>query len=258
MTNVMVAEMTSMRGIRVIAFVIKNILVRQCAEYAANNNVSLIFLPSHKSHVDYLVISPSFNAVTTVEAFIEGTRRRIGKLLQPKFGILKIIMDVVLVPMAIGYDKVIETESYVKEMLGTPKQEGVAVPNNINILGFKWGRTDIRFAKPYSLKDYVASKVVRRGQDFKPTAKANDKALLSQSLRYSRWLDLQNLSDIHAAGVTAPTALVGTVLLTLRGRGVGRDEVRIELRVNWPKREILRKGGWAAIWGYEDNAILDG
>lgn len=28
-----------------------------------------------------------------IEAFIEGTRSRMGKLLQPKFGILKIILD---------------------------------------------------------------------------------------------------------------------------------------------------------------------
>ena len=50
-----------------------------------------------------------------IEAFIEGTRSRIGKLLQPRYGILKIIMDSVIqgkvedcyiVPMSIGYDKV--------------------------------------------------------------------------------------------------------------------------------------------------------
>ena len=48
--------------------------------------------------------------------FIEGTRSRIGKLLTPKFGILKIILDAVLagqvddcllVPMSIDYDKVL-------------------------------------------------------------------------------------------------------------------------------------------------------
>ncbi|KAJ3296892.1 hypothetical protein HK104_001043, partial [Borealophlyctis nickersoniae] len=333
MMNVMVAEMTSMRSIRVIAFVINNILVRmyhqgihiresefielrQCAEYAAKNKMSLIFLPSHKSHVDYLVISYIFYRLGfalphiaagdnlnlpglgyllkqggaffirrqwgddvlygtlmreyielllqrghNVEAFIEGTRSRIGKLLQPKFGILKIIMDavlagrvkdVILVPMAIGYDKVIETESYVNELLGTPKQKEslFQLLNNINILGFKWGRIDIRFAKPYSLKDYVASQVVRRGQDFRPTAKANDKALLLQSLGY------RILSDINAASVTMPTALVGTVLLTLRGRGVGRDE--LIRKVNWVKREILQKGGRVADFGgMTTGAILD-
>lgn len=50
-----------------------------------------------------------------VEAFIEGTRSRTGKLLTPKFGIIKTILDavysgrikdVMLVPVSIGYDKV--------------------------------------------------------------------------------------------------------------------------------------------------------
>ena len=50
-----------------------------------------------------------------IEAFIEGTRSRIGKLLQPRYGILKIILNAVvqgtvedcfIVPMSIGYDKV--------------------------------------------------------------------------------------------------------------------------------------------------------
>jgi glycerol-3-phosphate O-acyltransferase len=77
-----------------------------------------------------------------IEMFIEGTRSRVGmrifvleetqyilgKLLQPKFGLLKHITeavltgqveDAILVPMSIDYDKVIETETYVSELLGT-------------------------------------------------------------------------------------------------------------------------------------------
>lgn len=40
---------------------------------------------------------------------------------------------------------------------------------------------------------------------------------------------------------------VGTVVLTLRGRGVGRDE--LVRKVNWLKREILAKGGRVAHFG---------
>jgi glycerol-3-phosphate O-acyltransferase len=51
-----------------------------------------------------------------IEVFIEGTRSRMGKLLQPKFGILKIVLesllnggveDCTIVPMSIDYDKVL-------------------------------------------------------------------------------------------------------------------------------------------------------
>jgi glycerol-3-phosphate O-acyltransferase len=79
------------------------------------------------------------------EGFIEGTRSRTGKLLPPKFGILKIILDAIItnkvedcyfVPVSLGYDKVIETPSFVDELLGSPKQkESLSqIFNNLNIL----------------------------------------------------------------------------------------------------------------------------
>jgi glycerol-3-phosphate O-acyltransferase len=46
------------------------------------------------------------------------------------------VRDVIIVPMSIGYDKVIETESYVSELLGTPKEKEslFQLVNNANIL----------------------------------------------------------------------------------------------------------------------------
>ncbi|KND00860.1 uncharacterized protein SPPG_03964 [Spizellomyces punctatus DAOM BR117] len=327
----MVADMNSMRTIKVIAFVMNNMLVRmyhqgihiresefvelrKYAQYAEKHKLSLVFLPSHKSHVDYLVLSYIFYRLGlalphiaagdnlnipgvgwflkhggaffirrqwgddvlyntlmreyielllqrghNIEVFIEGTRSRIGKLLQPKFGILKIILDAIasgrvrdaiLVPMSIGYDKVIETESYVNELLGTPKEKEslFQLLNNVNILQFKWGRIDIRFAKPYSLKEYINSQVVRRGSSFNPMGIPEDKILLLQSLGF------RVLSDINSVSVTMPTALVGTVILTLRGRGVGRAE--LVRKVNWLKREILAKGGRVAHFGGMSTAAI--
>lgn len=67
-----------------------------------------------------------------VEAFIEGTRSRTGKLLNPKLGVMKIIIeaflngrvnDLYICPISIGYDKVLETEAYVNELLGAEKQQ---------------------------------------------------------------------------------------------------------------------------------------
>ncbi|KAJ3176524.1 hypothetical protein HDU87_005218 [Geranomyces variabilis] len=327
----MVADMSSISTIRFVAFFINSMLVRmyhqgihiresefvelqKYARYAEANKMSLIFLPSHKSHVDYLVLSYIFYRLGialphiaagdnlnmpvvgsilkaggaffirrqwgddvmynvlmkeyiellltrghNLEVFIEGTRSRIGKLLQPKFGILKIVLDavaagrvkdVILVPMSIGYDKVIETESYVNELLGTPKQKESlkGLLNSVNILQFKWGRIDIRFAKPYSLRQYIESQQVRRGATFQPMSVPEDRILLLQSLGF------RVLSDINAVNVTMPTALVGTVVLTLRGRGVGRNE--LVRKVNWLKREILAKGGRVAHFGDMSTAAI--
>ena len=48
---------------------------------------------------------------------------------------------------------------------------------------------------------------------------SEERVVLLQSLGY------QILGEINSVSVIMPTALVGTVLLTLRGRGVGMDEV---------------------------------
>ncbi|KAJ3016431.1 hypothetical protein HKX48_004039 [Thoreauomyces humboldtii] len=332
MMESMIADMHSISTIRFVAFFINSMLVRmyhqgihiresefielqKYARYAEQNKMSVIFLPSHKSHVDYLVLSyifyrlgialphiaagdnlnmPVVGSVLkaggaffirrqwgddvmynvlmreyiellmarghNLEVFIEGTRSRIGKLLQPKFGILKIVLDavasgrikdVILVPMSIGYDKVIETESYVNELLGTPKQKESlkGILSNLNILQFKWGRIDIRFAKPYSLREYIKSQEVRRGSTaFTPMTVPEDRTLLLQSLGF------RVLSDINAVSVTMPTALVGTIVLTLRGRGVGQNE--LVRKVNWLKREIIAKGGRVAHFGDMSTAAI--
>lgn len=59
-----------------------------------------------------------WSMLVNLECFIEGTRSRLGKLLSPKLGIVKIVLDAIIsgrvsdcfiVPMSLGYDKIIET-----------------------------------------------------------------------------------------------------------------------------------------------------
>lgn len=52
------------------------------------------------------------------------------------------------------------------------------------------------------------------------------------------------LSDINAVSVVMPTSLIGTVLLTLRGRGVGKAE--LVRRVDWLSHRVRAKGGRVA------------
>ncbi|KAH0563387.1 hypothetical protein GP486_002047 [Trichoglossum hirsutum] len=148
--------------------------LRSVAEEAAKKKQSIVFLPCHRSHVDYvslqlicyriglalptvvagdnlnfplvgqflqhagaMYIRRSFGDDTlyttlvqsyidtllkngyNFECFIEGGRSRTGKLLSPKFGILRFILDALLsgrvedaiiCPVSTQYDKVIETE----------------------------------------------------------------------------------------------------------------------------------------------------
>ncbi|KAF8978632.1 hypothetical protein BGZ46_006253 [Entomortierella lignicola] len=335
-TNIdkLVADMNSMKFVRFFAFLINNILVRmyhqgihikeseflelrRVAEFCAEKKYSMIVLPCHKSHIDYLVISYIFfrmglalphiaagdnldmpivgNALKgagaffirrswaddqlyssivleyvqelleggfNIECFIEGTRSRTGKLLPPKLGVLKIIMEAMLsdrvkdcyiVPISLGYDKVIETETYINELLGIPKvKESLwGLLTNSRLLQLKMGRIDVRFAKPYSLREFMNSEIERR--EIKNEQEKTNNAAKSQLLKS---LGYKVLADINSVSVVMPTALVGTVILTLRGRGVGRSE--LIRRVEWLKREILSKGGRVANFsGMETGEVVD-
>ncbi|GJJ70009.1 glyceronephosphate O-acyltransferase [Entomortierella parvispora] len=335
-TNIdkLVCDMNSMKFIRFFAFLINNILVRmyhqgihikeseflelrRVAEYCAEKKYSMVVLPCHKSHIDYLVISYIFFRMGlalphiaagdnldmpivgkalkgagaffirrswaddqlytsivqeyvqelleggyNIECFIEGTRSRTGKLLPPKLGVLKIVMDAMLsnrvqdcyiVPISIGYDKVIETETYINELLGIPKEKESlwGVITNSRLLQLKMGRIDVRFAKPYSLRNFMNQEIERR-EIVNELEKTNSEAK-SQLLKA---LGYKVLADINSVSVVMPTALVGTVILTLRGRGVGRNE--LIRRVDWLKREILAKGGRVANFsGMETGVVVD-
>ncbi|KAF9116743.1 hypothetical protein BGX27_011057 [Mortierella sp. AM989] len=353
-TNIdkLVADMNSMKFIRFFAFLINNILVRmyhqgihikeseflelrRVAEYCAEKKYSMIILPCHKSHIDYLVISyiffrmglalphiaagdnldmpivgnalkgagaffirrtwaddPLYSSIVleyvqelleggfNIECFIEGTRSRTGKLLPPKLGgkcqlllhtnypillaaasafiIMEALLsdrvkDCYIVPISIGYDKVIETETYINELLGIPKEKESlwGLLTNSRLLQLKMGRIDVRFAKPYSLRDFMNHEIQRR--EIINKREDTDKEAKSQLLKA---LGYKVLADINSVSVVMPTALVGTVILTLRGRGVGRSE--LIRRVDWLKREILSKGGRVANFsGMETGEVVD-
>lgn len=181
----------------------------------------------------------------------------------PKFGILKILLDCVLsgriqdaiiVPMSIGYDKVIESGSYVNELLGNPKQKEslVGILSQANVVNLNLGRIDIRFAKPYSLRHWIEQQLIDRQtphhSQFNPNQRLDHKAILLRSLGY------RVLSDINSVSVIMPTTLIGAVLLTLRGRGVGREEM--VRRVAWLRREILMKGGRVADFGGTSTHVI--
>ncbi|KAG9236341.1 acyltransferase [Amylocarpus encephaloides] len=293
--------------------------IRSVAEEAEKRKQSIIFLPCHRSHVDYVSLqlicyrlglalptvvagdNLNFPVVgsflqhagamwirrsfgddvlyTTLvqsyidtllqggfnfECFIEGGRSRTGKLLPPKFGILNFILDSVLsgrvedtiiCPVSTQYDKVVETEGYVTELLGMPKKkENLAdFLSASSVLSLKLGRVDVRFHEPWSLKQFIQEQKTRTTgipKELDMTS-INDPATRQKLLRT---MGYKVLSDINAVSVVMPTALIGTVLLTLRGRGVGKAE--LIRRVEWLCERIKSKGGRVAHFGNAPTSVV--
>ena len=272
--------------------------LREVAKMAQQQKRSLIFLPRHTSHIDYVSLhlvcyrlgltlpvvvagdNLNFPVVGTflqtlgamwlrrsfgddalyptlvqsyidtmmqqgynLECFIEGTRSRTGKLLGPKFGILSFYLDSLLsgrvkdayiVPVSMQYDRVIEVDSFVTELLGKPKQkENLAdFLSASSLLALNFGRIECRFQEPWSLRDFINEQQARIPETTAPR---------ESRTRILRTLGYRVLSDINKVSVVMPTALVGTVLLTLRGRGVGKAE--LIRRVDWLCTRIRANGG---------------
>lgn len=291
--------------------------LRAVAEEAAKKKQSIIFLPCHRSHVDYVslqlicyrlglsfptviagdnlnfpVVGPFLQHAgamwirrsfgddalypTTlqsyidtllqngynIECFIEGGRSRTGKLLQPKFGILRFLLesvlsgrveDAIICPVSTQYDKVIEVDSYVSELLGQPKpkEDLVTFLSASNVLSLKLGRVDVRFHEPWSLKGFIneqRSRLASKSASVDIVYGEAFRRRLLQTLGY------KVLSDINTASVVMPTALVGTVLLTLRGRGVGKPE--LVRRVDWLCDRIEARGGRVAHFGGNSTEVV--
>lgn len=122
-----------------------------------------------------------------------------------------------------------------------------------SVLSLKLGRVDVRFHEPWSLKKFIAEQGTRT--NLLSSAK-NLESAESERIRLLRTLGFRVLSDINAVSVVMPTALIGTVLLTLRGRGVGITE--LIRRVEWLSDRIRAKGGRVAHFaGAPTSVVVD-
>jgi len=137
-------------------------------------------------------------------------------------------------------------------LLGQPKEKEslASFLSASNILSLKLGRVDVRFHKPWSLREFITDQTVRiRGApSIQNSYDINLKRKLLSVLGY------QVLADINAASVVMPTALIGTVLLTLRGRGVGKAE--LVRRVDWICEKVKSRGGRVSHFGGQSTSTV--
>jgi len=102
-----------------------------------------------------------------IEQFIEGGRSRTGKLLMPKLGLLSILLnaykngaceDMIIVPIYIGYDRVLEEKSYLQELEGGKKEPETlkAVIKARKFLKKRYGKIYIQFDEPLSMNELMA------------------------------------------------------------------------------------------------------
>jgi glycerol-3-phosphate O-acyltransferase len=154
-----------------------------------------------------------------IEQFIEGGRSRTGKLLMPKLGLLSILLnayksgacqDMIIVPIYIGYDRVLEEKSYLQELEGGQKEPETlkGVLKARKFLKKRYGKIYIQIDDPLSMNELIA-KFGTPLAEMKP----KEQNILVRNLGY-RIINAINRSAV----VTAYGLLAGAILNCGRDR----------------------------------------
>ncbi|MEE4217650.1 MAG: glycerol-3-phosphate 1-O-acyltransferase PlsB [Xanthomonadales bacterium] len=263
---------------------------RQFQEQAPNYEV--IYVPCHRSHIDYLLVSylvyhnglvpphiaagvnlnlplvgrilrkggafflrrsfrsnKLYSAVfheylaqimsngTSIEYFIEGTRSRTGRLLQPKGGMISMTVrsylrtrtrPVMFQPIYVGYEKLAEGNSYTAELSGqAKKKESLADLLKVrSILKKRYGKVHVSFAEPIFLDKLL--------DEHDPQWRDNS----TSSEEKPQWLTplVNRLGDLILEGINSATHvnavnLLAVTLLTTRKLAMGREELADQIEL---------------------------
>lgn len=243
-------------------------------------NAPLVITPSHKSHIDYLIMSyvlfqrgysvpliaaganlsffplgailrrggafflrRSFKGdklyTATFKAYLkklvhdgihheffpEGGRSRTGKLLPAKLGLFTWLADAVFegarndllfVPAAIDYEKVVEGASYTAELRGGEKkpEDLKALLSAPKVLTENYGRIHLTFDEPISLLSLMKERGITRD-----SVTEDQKKVLVRALGHRVMYGISKVSTV------TPHALLASALLAHRRRGVSVREL---------------------------------
>ena len=177
-----------------------------------------------------------------VEFFIEGGRSRTGQMLHPKFGLLSFAMELLfdkqladlhIVPVSMSYERVLEAESFPRELLGESKaKESLArMVKAVSVLKTKYGRAHVVLGEPISVKEWIASEVSSR-----PVCELTT----DQRFDVVKRLGGHVTRCLSHGMVYMSTHLVAAVMLAGTRRGV--RQVELISRVEWLRNEIRDRG----------------
>ena len=153
-----------------------------------------------------------------LEYFIEGGRSRSGRTLNPKAGMLAMTVrsfirehtrPLVFVPVYIGYEKVMEGRTYVRELAGKPKQKESlwVLLKSARQIKRVFGKVHVNFGEPLPLAEFLERS--RPGWTNEDLSAADN---WSREVTQSAALELAR--RINAAVVINPVNLVSLVLLS--------------------------------------------
>ncbi|KAF1703985.1 glycerol-3-phosphate 1-O-acyltransferase PlsB [Pseudoxanthomonas suwonensis] len=254
----------------------------------------VVYVPCHRSHMDYLLLSyllyergivpphiaaginlnlpvvgtilrkggaffmrrsfrgnPLYSAVFTeyvaqlvsggysLEYFIEGGRSRTGRLLQPKGGMIAMTVraylrqptrPVLFQPVYIGYEKLMEGNSYLDELSGKPKEKEsiwsllMGIPK---VLRSNYGQVVVNFGEPIRLGEVLSSHAPEwdgrpLAEDEKPSWLADTVDALAQRIQVR----------INGAADVNPINLLALALLSTPKHAMGERDLLAQIALS--------------------------
>ncbi|MEA3471092.1 MAG: 1-acyl-sn-glycerol-3-phosphate acyltransferase, partial [Thermodesulfobacteriota bacterium] len=160
-----------------------------------------------------------------IEFFIEGGRSRTGKMVMPKYGMLSMIIqayregtidDLAIIPVYIGYDRIIEEKSYLKELEGgeKEKEKTSTLIKSRSVLKRRYGSVYLNIGEPILLKSYLSSLDV-----------PFDEMPLSERQSLYRKMGYEIANEINEKSVVTPFALTASGLLCHFKRGISNYDL---------------------------------
>jgi glycerol-3-phosphate O-acyltransferase len=255
-------------------------------------NYEIIYVPCHRSHIDYLLVSyfiyhnglvpphvaagvnlnlpvlgrflrkggafflrrsfrsqKLYSAVfheylarilsngTALEYFIEGTRSRTGRLLQPKGGMLSMtvrsylgapVRPIMFQPIYVGYERLVEGASYTAELSGQ-KKKSESLGDLFKVFGVlkqRYGKVHVSFAEPIFLDDLLN----RYDPDWRENTTDSEKrppwlGTLVDELGQQIMTGMNEATHVNAIN------LLAIILLTTRKLAMGRQELLDQLEL---------------------------
>lgn len=161
-----------------------------------------------------------------LEFFIEGGRSRTGKMVMPKYGLLSMVIqayrekacdDIAIIPVYIGYDRVIEEKSYLQELGGRVKKKETTVDivKSGRVLKKRYGRVYLNVGEPIQIKEYLDR-----------TVPSIEERTTEERQSLYRKMGYEIAHRINDVSVVTPFALVAAALLGHYRRGIAYDDLR--------------------------------
>ena len=172
-----------------------------------------------------------FHRGYSVEYFIEGGRSRTGRLLVPKTGMMSMTLQALqqqqtrpisIVPVYVGYEHVLEVDTYAKELRGAAKEkENAGLVLRVIKKLRNLGKGYVNFGEPITLSNYLNQHFPEWKEPLEDRPQWFNKAVDAVSH--------QVMVNINKAAAVNAMNLTGTALLSSRQRALSREQLLEQL-----------------------------